>query len=214
MGGPGSGRRSAIVIDKPAATSQEELYRRVMHAVVFTPTGIGAIIQSHQEPCEIQYSTYAIADMKKASVGDIVKVSVVRYEPGTEDLLGCIKTMSGSVVRVISGEARSLCLIKLMDDVKYEHTMEVYNPAEHAPVKPMDDIYLIEHSPIEMGFHTIQKTVVSWVNLPGRPGIWVGATGPEPRLMVVPRRSIVLAGIWPYWPHNILRGLMAGHELG
>lgn len=214
MGGPGSGRRGSVILGDPAARPAEELYRRILYPVVFADGGIGAVIRSRQESCEVQYTTYALVDMKVARAGEVYKVGVIRYEPGTQGLIGCIKYISGTAVDVLNSDFRSLCIMRLMDDVRYEHTVEVYTPARHGVIKPLDEIYLIENDLDTNGIYSIQRAAVSWVNLPGRPGMGVNFTGPQPRLAVIPHRdAVVMAGILPYWQYGAIKELMARNGL-
>ena len=222
MGGPGSGRRPRLVLagggsGQPACTTgcslsaapavPDDLYRRIIYPLVAVEDGIGAVVCSRQDESGASYRTLALCELRKPKKGQGVRVAMMRYEVGEEGLMGAVRVISGTVEAVSPEPVDGFCLavVRLRDEVKYEHTYRLYDPAVHREVKPLDTVYYI--TPDEEWTFAIQQSIIIHLNTPAKRGTGIGVAAAfrwkleDASLVVWPAAEPVLLGFLHHpWP--------------
>lgn len=222
MGGPGSGRRPRLVLagggnNQPACAAgcslsaapatPDDLYRRIIYPLVAVEDGIGAVVCSKQDESGTSYRTLALCELRKPKRGQGVRVAMMRYEVGEEGLAGTARVISGTVEAVSPEPVDGFCLaaVRLRDEVKYEYTYRLYDPAVHREVRPLDTVYCI--TPDEEWTFAIQQSIITHLNAPARTGTGIGiAATPgwkpgEVSLVVRPAAEPILLGFFHHpWP--------------
>lgn len=202
MGGPGSGRRPAVILREDHVQQKHEFdYKDIIYPLVsVNGIYIGSIISSKQEENGTQYETYALCEFAEAIEDKYVRLIMTRYEPYSDGLLGSIKTVFGVIEEVgdTVKDGRVLTLIRLLDEVNYDEVYEIYTYNKFGPIRPLQEVFSIKLA--GRGVFYTTKSIINDVNFP------IGVTvSPKPEknessLIVGIFDNIpVLLGIWPRW---------------
>lgn len=207
MGGPGSGRRPALVVNNPVKPQEAQYKKFIYPAVMIDQEWCGAIISSKQEPGKVAYTTCVLCELRPDEIQDMrVNVWMTQYEPTEEGLLGSVHSVPG-IVEYISDEYKNgyaLALVKLMDDVNYANVYDIYSPSTCETVEPLEEVYIATPSFYEGALYTFHPGIVSNITYPDGIRVTPNLTSGNKSGCIVVRRKpkaelLAILPRWQFW---------------
>jgi len=141
----------------------DDYYKYVLYPVVTAGGSTGAVIDSRPSTDGTQYITRVLTCTGYLQQGNIIPVTMLQYEPGEKGLIPVQRVIPGCVEAVDDRKAaKKLCLVRLLDDVKYNYYLELCDDATAKSLRPLQEIIAVSWP--ENDQYRIQTGLITHIN--------------------------------------------------